>query len=107
MKEITKKITGWLTSHKSKIIKTIAIGIVVVVAISIAGAYIFNIYQIKQDRENYIGTFKRYSKMLENANDCQQKLVDLRKDKLIGECQDKYDKAYLSYQNCRKDFSWW
>ncbi len=62
--------------------------------------------EAKEARENYIGIFNRYEKNLENAKSCMEAKNAPLIEQYTRECKARYDKAYSSYKDCKKDMPW-
>ncbi len=57
-------------------------------------------------RENYIGIFNRYEKNVENAKSCMEAKNAPLVEQYTKDCKARYDKAYESYKDCKKDMPW-
>lgn len=62
--------------------------------------------ETREARENYIGIFNRYDRNLENAKSCLEQKNPQLIEQYTNECKARYDQAYLSYKDCKKDMPW-
>jgi len=88
----------------------IFISISILIILGVIGGLIINQSQIKtsekQAKEKYLGTFLRYNKNLENANECIQEKVEKEFSKEKNTCEEVYSKRKAAYDDCRKDLYW-
>lgn len=80
-----------------------------VVVIGIIIFIVIRLYDAKEARgakENYIGIFNRYDKNLENAKFCLEQKNPPLIERYTNECKARYDQAYSSYKDCKKDMPW-
>jgi hypothetical protein len=92
---------------KVKKISKLFLPILIIVGILIfLGIVFYNKKEAKIERENYIGIFNRYEKNLENAKECMEQKNAPLVEVYTKECKVRYDKAYLSYKDCKKDMPW-
>lgn len=86
----------------------IGIGILIVAGVIIS--LIVNQSQVrkfeKQEEEKYLGTFLRFDKNRENANECLDDKVNKEFNKQKQSCEEVYSERKAVYDNCRKDFYW-
>ncbi|MDQ3089789.1 MAG: hypothetical protein M3Q24_01375 [bacterium] len=60
----------------------------------------------KAEIDEYLGRFNRYTKHFDNAEQCKLDFIERNKSSYAASCKTKYDAAYATYQNCRKDMPW-
>lgn len=83
--------------------------ILLLVVLGVAG-YIFSGVMDKKQEEaemkEFVGRVGRYSTHLENAQKCQQNLIEKEKPALMASCKKEYNDAYKVYQNCKATMPW-
>lgn len=94
---------------KSRLRKLFKILLLIAVVIGFLIFFAIRFYdgkEVKEARENYTGIFNRYEKNLENAKSCMEAKNAPLIEQYTRECKARYDKAYSSYKDCKKDMPW-
>ncbi len=109
-RDIREPIVG-ISSDKvmsgiGKLLKFIVPTIIVIGVLIFMGIKFSEGKEVREARQNYIGIFNRYDKNLENAKSCLEERNPPLIKQYTDECKARYEQAYLSYTDCKKDMPW-
>ena len=69
------------------------------------GVGVSGLNNVRQDQlDEYVGRFHRMPQHIENAQQCQDDLVDRTLPVRLSACQSRYERVYDDYQRCRQQY---